>query len=142
MAAIGQLPHLTVACERLRRSVSEECYDKQQKAATLHDLRMPTRQSGRSAIRQYRRGLLEMHRRYRGGNGMRRVARVRTPRIRGRTSARLDQAVQTMTRKLHYSASGPLLLFLWGIHRPKADIPGRVQVVGKSRRSCDMLAAL
>lgn len=34
-----------------KTDVSEEYCDKQQKAATLHDLRMPTRQSGRSAIR-------------------------------------------------------------------------------------------
>jgi hypothetical protein len=86
--------------ERLRRNVPEEYYEKLQKAATLHDLRTPTRQSGRSAIRRYRRGLLGMHRSYRGGNGVRRVARLRTPRIRGRTSAWLDRSVQAMTRKL------------------------------------------
>ena len=97
---------LGVTRQTLRRDVLEECYDKQQKAATLHDLRTPTRQYGRSPIRQYRRGLLGMHRRYRGGNGMRRVARLRTPRIRGRTSAWLDRSVQAMTRTLDYDCFG------------------------------------
>lgn len=92
--------------ERPRLNVSEAYYDKQQKASILHDLRTPTRQSGRSAIRQYRWRLLGMHRRYRGGNGMLRVARLRTQRIRGRTSAWLDRSIQALIRKLHYDRFG------------------------------------
>lgn len=81
----------------------------------MHDLRASTRQPGRSAIRQYRWRLLGMHRRYRGGNGMRRVARLRTQRIRGRTSAWLDRSIQALIRKLHYDRYGSITALGLGV---------------------------
>ncbi|MFJ2985194.1 MULTISPECIES: S8 family serine peptidase [unclassified Pseudomonas] len=44
----GEFPRLSLRAgsKRPRRNVSETYYDKQQKTAILHDLRMPTRQSG------------------------------------------------------------------------------------------------
>ena len=118
--------------ERPRRNVSEAYYDKQQKAAILHDLRTPTRQSGRSAIRQYRWRLLGMHRRYRGGNGMHRVARLRTQRIRGRTSAWLDRSIQALIRKLHYDRFGS---FSAGHNRQKTASSGQSNMCSKSQRT-------
>jgi len=82
------------------RTFRNRDYDEQQNAGLLPDLQALTRQPSRSAIRQLRRRLLGMRRRYRSRNGMCRVARLRTKRIRGRTSARLDRSIQALIWQL------------------------------------------
>ena len=81
-------------------------YVQQQNAGILPDLQTLARQPRRSAITQLRRRLLGMRRRYRSRNGLGRFARLRTQRMRGRTSPRLDRSIQALIWPLHYDRFG------------------------------------